>query len=140
MYLLPNEILSLILHFVSNDFCGFARVSKNFNSLYQAIKDERIKDEKVCFEHFSPFVVFTSYNRVKIFNKACKLGKKHVINYLIEKGMNSWNNGMCNATNGGHRQLMIPLFLKGDNYWNAEIDNAARDGHQQLVDVFIEKC
>lgn len=78
---LSNEILEHILNFVSDVFCGFARVSKRFNVFFEKIKEERIRDEKKCFEQFSSFIVFTLYDKKQILDKACELNKKYVIDF-----------------------------------------------------------
>ena len=140
---LPDEILLLVLNFVSDHYCGFARVSRYFYSFYMAIKEEKVKDEKLCFEQFSPFIVFTLYDRVKIFKKACQLGSKYIINYLIEKGVNDWNIGMCCSARNGHRDLVNFFIEKGSGSGAYDLTNgmfnAASGGHKELVDFFIEK-
>ena len=141
MDILPNKILACILNFVSDVSCGFARVSKRFNSLFIVIKEERIKDEKECFERFTPLIIFTSYNKISIFGKVCRLGNKYVIVSMISKGANYWNMGMFAAAKGGHRYWVEFFIEKGSdaNNLNWGMLAAAEGDHKHLVEFFIEK-
>ena len=118
---LYNEILEHTLNYVSDVSCGYPRVCKRFNAFFQKIKDQRIKNEKKCFEQFSPFIVFTNYSKKKIFEKACKLNDKRVIEYLITKGANNWEWGMSRAAQGGHKDLVNFFIEKGAKNWECVV-------------------
>ena len=70
---------------------------------------------------------------------ACQGGHFDLVELMISKGANDWNYGMWSACRGGHTTLVELLIAKGANDWNYGLWGACRGGHIDIVELLIDK-
>jgi hypothetical protein len=66
-------------------------------------------------------------------------GHGYMVNLFIAKGANYWNHALGAASLGGHRDLVDMLIAKGANNWIGGLYGASCGGHGELVRLFISK-
>ena len=66
-------------------------------------------------------------------------GHMEIVQFLISKGANDWNNGLYYSCRGGHMDMVQLMIEKGADEWNVGFDGACEGGHMNIVQFMIEK-
>ena len=64
-----------------------------------------------------------------------------LINLMMEKGANDWDNGLAGACEGGHIKVVkfMASLCKDKMWWDKGLINACEHGHSEIVNFMIEK-
>jgi len=71
--------------------------------------------------------------------RACELGDKDLVEWMIESGANHWNRGLEQSCLSGHRDIVELMIEKGSNDWNWGLYEACHGGHRELAKLMIKK-
>jgi hypothetical protein len=66
-------------------------------------------------------------------------GNQSIVEVLVEKGANHWNDSMAWAAYGGHKNLVEYFIAKGANDWNVGMAWARYGARQDLVEYFVAR-
>ena len=70
---------------------------------------------------------------------ACEAGHLDIVNLMIDKGADDWNWGLQGACLGGHLDIVNLMIDKGADDWNWGLYCACRGGHLNIVNYMIDK-
>lgn len=76
------------------------------------------------------------YNR--ILRAAARSGHLNVVNYVLNRGANDYNDAMFNASWGGHINLIDIMLSVGATDYNSSMAGAAASGHIDIVDKMLQ--
>jgi len=70
---------------------------------------------------------------------ACGLGDRMLIDSMIKKGANDWNNGMIRALSNGRPNIAKMMIEKGADNWDLGTPKACANGYFDVVQFMIQK-
>jgi len=69
----------------------------------------------------------------------CEIGHKEIVELLISKGANNWNEGLDGACFGGNKEIVELLISKGANNWNEALCSACEGRNKEIAILMITK-
>jgi len=70
---------------------------------------------------------------------ACQSGNMDMVQLMIEKGANYWNNGLHGACRGGKMDMIQLMIDKGASDRNRGLEGACQSGDMDIVQLMIDK-
>ena len=143
---LPSEIINEILLLVDRPSLYYvSQVCVQWRQM--ALKQVTIivtKDifRNVCLQGDRLSIVKSKFNKSWLNHGlygVCEGGHKHLVELVIAKGANKFNNALSYACLGGHKDLVELMITKGADNWKIGFSNACLGGHKDLVELMIAK-
>ena len=66
-------------------------------------------------------------------------GHKELVELMISKGADNWNDGLAGACQGGHTEIVKLMIKKGATNWNGGLYRACKGCHKELIELMIIK-
>ncbi len=73
------------------------------------------------------------------FRGACFGGQLSIVELMIDRGSNDWNDGLDWACYGGHLTTVELMIARGANNWNTGFARACRGGHLAIIEMMIAR-
>lgn len=70
---------------------------------------------------------------------ACECGHTHIIEFLINEGLDNYNDGLSGACKGGHIDIINQMIGYGADDWYCGLQSACEGGHREIIDFILEK-
>ena len=144
---LPNTIISLIFNEIEEKywiklyFLFIDEIEWKINHHLNYINSNYVLKEKIINEDI--FTIYKNKNNTLIWwyglNQACKVGNLKIVNLIIGKGMNDWDNVLESSCEGGNLKIINLVIKKGAFGWDNGLIGACYSGHLKIVNLMIEK-
>ena len=106
------------------------------------IIESKVVFNRICYRGDRLSVIKSKENKQWLsegFYGACLGGHKDLVELMILKGTNDWNDGLYGDCLGGHKELVELMIVKGANNWNDDLYSTCQRGHKELVELMILK-
>ena len=70
---------------------------------------------------------------------ACMHGHWRIVNLMIKRGANNWNDGLCGACFGGQYEIANFMISRGANNWKLALYGACTGGHWNIIYLLMNR-
>ena len=139
-----NVWIIIVKYLPETEWKNIIRLNKSFKSIFESrllIKSLSYK-ELILKGHIYNVCHYIKQNSVNMelsLKYACVGGQKDIVNMMIKKGANYWNQGLYGACKGGDKELVNIIIERGADDWNEGLYGACRGGHKEIANLMIEK-
>ncbi len=82
---------------------------------------------------------YNSYDKDFIMINASRYGHMEIVELMLDKGADNYDEAMANAASGGHMEIVELMLRLGATDYNWAMTAAASGGHMEIVQLMLQK-